>query len=59
MKGQHAVKKPSITNNFSIPKMCSQSKLDLAKICSNACVFESLPRLDPEETDTAQLVSSG
>jgi len=57
MKGQHAVKKPSITNNFSIPKMCNQSKLDLAKIWSNAFFCEALPRLDPEETDTAQLVS--
>ena len=26
---------------------------ELAKICPNACIFKSLPKLDPEETDTA------
>lgn len=27
---------------------------ELAKICPDACVFKSLPKLDPEETDTAE-----
>lgn len=27
---------------------------ELAKICPNACIFKSLPKLDPEETDTAE-----
>ena len=26
---------------------------ELAKICPDACIFKSLPKLDPEETDTA------
>lgn len=27
---------------------------ELAKICPDACIFKSLPKLDPEETDTAE-----
>ena len=27
---------------------------ELAKICPEACIFKSLPKLDPEETDTAE-----
>ncbi|CAL9683306.1 unnamed protein product [Knipowitschia caucasica] len=63
-KSSETAPRPACEKNGRTPLACTRGDegymeanstllCELKTICPSACVFKSLPRLDPEETDTA------